>query len=476
MPTEEKREHKKVYILGAGITGLITAWKLINAGREVTIIERDTEYGGLAKTIDWDGFHFDNGAHNFWTYDQEILRFYQELMPDIFLQREHKFKLYLFEKLVRFPFLGTDIFITLGFKKSLWITITFTLTRIKAFIFKPRETPHLDEWIISRFGKALYRIYFQSYLTRIQKCDPHLLSSSIGVKKIPQMSLRKMIAGVWKHLILGIPAHTPSRVSYYPIGGYGELPGYFYREILKSPNFEYHANESILDFTVDKKKVVKMRTDKNEYNTEEADIISTIPLSNLCKFTNPDLVHLTDIGKHFEHVSMRFFLVKVNKPMVTGCWIVNFNDQRIPFYRIGEEVYNEFKCVPEGYSTLTFEIPVNHDEQLSVLSDEELLPIILDRFNIVFPLVKEDILEYKSIYCEHANPRLVVDYQKLVTESFNFILSTDNLFSIGRQGFFTYANLDQCTRMALDFSEYYLSGDPHEGNRTLLNRYFISGF
>ena len=44
-----KTDTKKVIILGAGITGLVTAWKLANAGLSVLIIEKEDTPGRVGK-------------------------------------------------------------------------------------------------------------------------------------------------------------------------------------------------------------------------------------------------------------------------------------------------------------------------------------------------------------------------------------------------------------------------------------------
>jgi protoporphyrinogen oxidase len=471
----ETEKHKKVIVLGAGITGLLVAWKLACAGRHVTVIERAAEPGGLSRTYQWGDFRFDNGAHNFWTRDPEILKFYQDLLPGVFLERKHGFKLFISKKMIGFPFLGPEILFSLGGKKMVQILFSFTWARVRFFFRPEHQTDYLDEWVINRYGKALYKFYFKPYLEKIQKCDPRELSSAVGNKKIPRMSLRKIVTGVMKRVISRPPPGKSSGVSYYTKQGYGEIPGFFYRRFLSLPNTAYLSGETVQELTVEGDTVIGLKTENHQFDTADSDIISTIPLDDLCKFSNPGLTHLSTLARQLQYVSIRFLMMKVKKPVVTGSWMVFFNDERMPFYRVSEENYSVFEMTPEGYCSLIFEIPVDSIDPLANISDQELLPVILERFNIVFTLTPEDIVEYKSIYCSHANPRLIVGYQQIVDKLFEFILSTKNLYSLGRQGFFTYVNLDQCTRMALDFSEQYLLGNGNAENQRQLHRYFHDG-
>ena len=51
----------KAIILGAGPTGLITAWRLLESGWQVTIIEKNKIAGGLCRSWKKNGFILDTG-------------------------------------------------------------------------------------------------------------------------------------------------------------------------------------------------------------------------------------------------------------------------------------------------------------------------------------------------------------------------------------------------------------------------------
>ncbi|HVX46158.1 MAG TPA: phytoene desaturase family protein [Mycobacteriales bacterium] len=51
----------RVVVIGAGLSGLSAALRLRGAGREVTVVERSHQPGGLAGTLSAGGYHFDTG-------------------------------------------------------------------------------------------------------------------------------------------------------------------------------------------------------------------------------------------------------------------------------------------------------------------------------------------------------------------------------------------------------------------------------
>ena len=72
-------------ILGAGLAGLSAAHTLQNAGQpEWQVYERNAEPGGLARTMQIDGYRFDYGPHILFTIDDEIREFIQDLLGDNF--------------------------------------------------------------------------------------------------------------------------------------------------------------------------------------------------------------------------------------------------------------------------------------------------------------------------------------------------------------------------------------------------------
>ena len=46
----------KVYIIGAGPIGLVTAWKLLEKGIDVEVFEKNSLVGGMCRTWKWNGF------------------------------------------------------------------------------------------------------------------------------------------------------------------------------------------------------------------------------------------------------------------------------------------------------------------------------------------------------------------------------------------------------------------------------------
>jgi len=58
---------KKVIIIGAGPAGLTAAYEILKKSNDfdVTILEKSNTFGGISKTVNYQGNYMDMGGHRF---------------------------------------------------------------------------------------------------------------------------------------------------------------------------------------------------------------------------------------------------------------------------------------------------------------------------------------------------------------------------------------------------------------------------
>ncbi len=442
---------KKAIVIGAGITGLATAWNLVRDGYEVTIIEKADEAGGMAGTIDWDGWKFDYGVHSFHSKHQDIIKFLTEELPGEFLERKIAVKLYIFGKLMNYPIVGAQVFSSLSGVEAVLAGIDFVIARIKAYLFGIKETEYLDEWIIRRFGERLYKAYFKPYIERIQKKDIKFLSSDIGKKKIPIFSIRQyLLREITRNKVI----HPDEKIlfhTYYCRGGFGKICEYFMEDCQQKRKLNVKLGQKIRNIALEGNRITRIETEDENYVTKDTLVISTIPLEGL--FEVMECVDdLKQQSRKLEYTSARFLLVKLRRESVSHTNWTNFNGEEFVFNRVSEHRFDGFEMVPEkGHSSLTFEFPLNKGDECWNMSDKELFEKILPAYDKIYPLKKEDVIDLKSLWIDYATPRMTIGYNDILNSLFSFTMNVENLFCIGRQGVFSYMNADQCIRFAIDF-------------------------
>ena len=77
---------RKAIILGTGPTGLVTAWKLLERGWKVDLIEKNSISGGLCRSWKKNGFILDTGPHIFHTPHKDLKKFWKKNFNDILVE------------------------------------------------------------------------------------------------------------------------------------------------------------------------------------------------------------------------------------------------------------------------------------------------------------------------------------------------------------------------------------------------------
>jgi protoporphyrinogen oxidase len=77
--------NENILIIGAGAAGLACAMELSKNGHAITIVEKDTQVGGLAQTLTFQEgenlFRTDIGPHRFFSKNQYLYDFIEDLIP-----------------------------------------------------------------------------------------------------------------------------------------------------------------------------------------------------------------------------------------------------------------------------------------------------------------------------------------------------------------------------------------------------------
>ena len=97
-----------IAVLGAGPAGLTAAYVLGVRGASGAVYEADGVVGGIAKTVEYNGYRFDLGGHRFFTKLAQVQRLWEDVLGDEFLVRPRLSRIYYDGKYFAYPLQAPD--------------------------------------------------------------------------------------------------------------------------------------------------------------------------------------------------------------------------------------------------------------------------------------------------------------------------------------------------------------------------------
>ena len=166
----------EVVILGAGPAGLTAAWELDRLGHSARLFEQDSQVGGIARTCVYQGYRFDIGGHRFFTKAPYVQTLWNDMLDEDFLERPRLSRIYYDGKFFDYPLKPMNALFGLGLVESIRIGISYVQTRI----FPVRSERNFEDWVVNRFGRRLYEIFFKTYTEKVWGMDCREIKRRLG--------------------------------------------------------------------------------------------------------------------------------------------------------------------------------------------------------------------------------------------------------------------------------------------------------
>lgn len=446
-------ENKHIAVLGAGPAGLMAAWELMEAGYQVTILDRDDHVGGMCATQTFTGQHgdyrFDFGGHRFITKNPKLLAFVDSLMGEELLFAQRKSVIRYRGRIYQYPLALVDLI-----KNAPLPLLVGGAVDLAKQIFKPKpqdqSSVSFAEWIESRFGTTLYKHFFEGYTGKLWGIDPKFLSGDWASQRISLMDLKD----VARRLLPGrrSSVRTYARQYRYPKLGFGQLYTRLAEELEKK-GVTIVLNSDVCGLTVN----VNQQIDQVEYRHQGVtktlscdNVISTLPLSLMCQLTG------FDSGLEFR--SLRF----MNMPMETqdisdNTWQY-LSDPELLGTRLQEPKRRSSFMAPEGRSSVMIEIPCNKNDDVWNMDGDRLQQRVLADLASLGVDPQLATGEYFTSYTEHAYPLMDMTYQAKREKAITHLSQYSNLIMTGRQGTFRYIFTDTAMEMGMMAAQSVIDG------------------
>lgn len=442
-------------VLGAGLAGLSAGLVLSQAGKAVTIIEREACVGGLAKTIEHNGFRFDLGGHRFIAKNRRIEQLVKDILRYEYLVVPRKSKIYLGGKYFDYPLRPTNALFGLGIKTSLHILADYSFQKLVGSL-RPRPAASLEDWVIGRFGRKMFRLYFKEYSEKVWGTYCKDISSEWMDKRIQGLSLSEAIKSAVfrrnkRHL------STLADRFIYPLTGIGEISSRLKEEIERNNTVLTNAGVVRIeheDFCI---KGLLVRKNGELFELRGDRFISSIPLTNLVSMLHPaPPVEVRDAASALRFRDLVVVVLMLDRSQVTDLTWMYLPERCIPFGRIHEPRNWSPLMAPEGKTHIVAEYFCSMNDAVWSASDDELTrttAVHLERMGFFNSC---EIMDSCVVRVPKAYPLFDTDFRRHTGTIMRYLANFENLSLIGRSGSFEYFNMDQTMESGIEAAEAVL--------------------
>ncbi|MBI5100282.1 MAG: FAD-dependent oxidoreductase [Nitrospirae bacterium] len=446
-------------ILGGGLTGLSAGHRLSSAGRGVTLFERDHEVGGLSRTIETDGYRFDLGGHRFFTKDERTNAFVRDLMGDELIAVGRSSKIYLRDRFFDYPLKPVNALFGLGIPTTVKAIADYGLNRLRS-VMNEKEIVSLEDWVVSKFGRTMFNIYFREYSEKVWGIGCDRISAEWVAQRIKGLSLSGAIKNAFFR-VSGRELPTLADSFLYPELGIGRISDRLKEEIEKSGMV--YTGTSVGQVNHDGRTVESVfasnRSGSGIFYGRE--FISSVPLPALVRMLNP--LPPEDVLKAASMLRFRDLVVvavMVDRAQVTDQTWIYVPEKKIPFGRIHEPTNWSRKMAPEGKSLLVMEFFSFRGDGIWNESDGRLVDITIENLKKLGFIKREEAVGSQVIRVPRAYPLFEVGYEKPCEVIMKYLERFTNLHIAGRSGMFRYYNMDHAIESGVRTADKVMDRKP----------------
>ncbi|HZK31040.1 MAG TPA: FAD-dependent oxidoreductase [Methanoregula sp.] len=430
----------KTAILGGGLSGLTLARLMHEEGQEVVVLEAEAEYGGLCRSKTKQGFTFDTGgSHIIFSRDAEVLSFMRRMIAGNEQLNNRNTKIFYKQQFVKYPF--ENGLSDLPPEDRFLCIHEFIRTLIAVEKDELAPPSNFREWIYYTFGKGIAECYMLPYNEKIWKYPTDRMSLHWVDGRIPRPPVEDIIKSA---VGINTEGYTHQSVFSYPLDSGIEA---LVRAIAKP----------IAPFIRTGFRVTSLAKSGEEWHISNGteiiradQCICTMPVQHLLPCLKGVPGNVQNAINALKYNSLVCVNIGIKGSIPPVSWLY------VPDHAVGRTNRISFpsgysrNVAPDGCGAILAEITHQPVDEISRMSDEDLIDEVTDMLDKMH-ILKKDQIVYSSVERQpFAYVVYDLDYQKniaLVREYFTSI----SLPLVGRFAQFEYLNMDGCIRSVMDF-------------------------
>jgi protoporphyrinogen oxidase len=518
---------KTAIIIGAGPAGLTAAYELLTrAGIRPIILEKSEYMGGISRTVNFKGNRIDIGGHRFFSKSERVMNWWLNMMPleqgtgvtqiqyhrmetsvgggsgsatatlaetgeaaPVMLVRPRKSRIYFLRKLFEYPIsLNQKTLMQLGLARTIRIGISY----VKSAMFPSKKEDTLEEFLVNRFGRELYKTFFQSYTEKVWGVPCDRISAAWGAQRIKGLSLSKTLLHAARKIFSklrntdiqqkGTETSLIEQFLYPKLG-----PGQMWEEAsrrVKSLGGTIRTSQRVDAIRTDGNRVASIETTDlktGERETLNGDyFFSTMPVRELIGGMDPappaNVREVAEglIYRDFITVGLLVSRLKLKEESEKGQKLIRDNWIYVqePEVQLGRlQIFNNWSphmVANPDTVWLGLEYFCNDTEALWAMKDADLIRLGQEELHRIGIIDSADVLDGTVLRMEKTYPAYFGTYDRF-DEICKHINGFENLFLVGRNGMHRYNNQDHSMLTAMVAVDNIMAGKTDKTNLWEIN-------
>ncbi len=449
----------RIAVIGAGPAGMTAAYEISKElGNKISLLEvyeKSDRVGGLSKSIDLWEQRVDLGPHRFFSHDRDINALWLEVVGRQYDIVNRQTRIYYKKRFFDYPIKAFNALMGLGIFEAVRCVLSYLVERL----FPTKDTSTFEGWVISRFGKRLYLIFFKTYSEKLWGISCSDLDSDFAAQRIKKLSLFEAIKNA---LFTGKGNKHATLVDQfaYPTGGTGAVYESMQKQI-ESRGGTVHLNAGVEKVITEGGRARSLQMESGEIR-EFDHIISTMPISLLVERLPEVPGPIVELSRKLTFRNTILVYLRVDRSdLFTDQWLYIHE----PSVEVGR-VTNFRNWLPSIYgdseaSILCLEYWCYFDDPIWNQSPEQLIDTA-SREIVITGLVSDgEVKDGHVVRLPRCYPVYFRGYREVIKPVESYLDTVDGLHVIGRYGAYKYNNQDHSILMGMRASENILKNTAH---------------
>jgi len=513
MESTNLEQSQTILIAGAGPAGLTAAYELLQqANFKTIVVEATSSIGGISQTVQHNGNRMDIGGHRFFSKSQEVMNWWQKIMPiqgtasvddllldlndkplipngpnpekedRVILYRHRVSRIFFLRKFFDYPIaLKKETFVNMGIYRMFRAGFGY----LWSCIHKLPETS-LENFYINRFGRPLYEMFFEDYTEKVWGVHPSKLGADWGSQRVKGLSILAVLKDMFQKAFGNKSDNSKVETSLieqfiYPKYGPGQLWETVAGDI-RNMGGDIRMENEVVKLHISDNKVFAATVRKPDGTTERIAcdyFLSTMPLKDLVlSIDGIDVpAHIKDIAQTLPYRDFITVGLCVKKMKIKNETSIKTYANRVPdtwIYiqerdvKIGRlQIFNNWSpyMVKDYKNTMWIglEYFCTEGDEMWNMSKEDFITMAIDELVKIDIINKDDVLDACHVKIKKAYPAYYGSYYRL-DEVKTFLNTISNLYCLGRNGQHRYNNMDHSMMTAIECVKNILSGETDKTN------------